>query len=942
MSITRYEVDIDLSQVEQARLSGSKKYFHQEIYQSLTTQVSTQIMKSERIQIDRLHLDISDTRSHDAILLNGMRGCGKTSILVNFPTYMKEANVDNRDCAKILFLDPVDPTLLNEKEDFLNIVLGQINACEEVRRARDKVRAEYDAYERTLEQVAEAMEGEQTLKERFGLDRLLSYQGGLEIATHAHAYFREVLRLTGKSLIVLPIDDVDMSLTHGFKVLEVVRKYLCSPHFLPIVSGDLTLYRELVVNHFSDELVKQSREETAKKKLREQAADLANEYLRKVFPIHNRHTVPTIEGYLHGRAPDGTPMTATVLSDAKHPLIELASLGHLVRAALNGRANGEEQSTIDVNLPTARQLIQFLKSLEESLSQMLANAQQQNRPVPLPFQSQPAAVDWWLRQDQKTAASFYTALSKYFSNAGEQKLQYLCEDLAGLNLPANQHGIELRKLTYLSLVRQARLNLPSDDDKRQNETYALYVPAEGGGWAKEQLARVPVALREEAIRTLTPLPAIEPADHHLIFTKGWKASGRDEQFLHDLLTHSDFYTSYQTTSLVFFGRFFELVTTSLMRDIDGKWLDNLLTRPPYYSIFDTSGTKTFDLDDDDAPLGADDDAEPAAASLLSRGDLDMIALSINQFRKDAKLGESAFVDLAVVHSLQSKYFNQLNLFKKAGHVGMGKKGIRKAVPQFQLLSELASRAMYSYWTALGSFELRELYFSPVPRIVHQNFASTAHIKLGSLKSNAAYTHNVKPFEDLADDAAWARPPMTKLLAEHPIFKMVRQYEGATAAAPQALVTIASGATADPAVVQPSAPAAVDAARRPKYYNALSRFVRSFFSVETFNRCVAASKQGNLEFIAEAVKSPLSQLGAFAESACQGDKTQAKVLLRRLGSSIRTRQFFNQRNGLDQLLLVVVLTADSQKIQLSNRAAMTSLLENLGMRKPFAEMVGRGI
>lgn len=941
MSVTRYEVEIDLSQVEQAKLQDNKQYFHQDIYASLLSQVTIQMVKSDLVKTDNQRDDINQTRSHDAILLNGARGCGKTSILVNFSNYMKKDLATGNAHAKILFLNPVDPTLLNEKEDFLNIVLGQINANEEVCKARDNARHDHaDVYEKTLEQLAEALEGEQTLKERYGLDRMLSYQGGLEITKHTHAFFREVLRLTGKSLIVLPIDDVDMSLEHGFKVLEVVRKYLCSPHFLPIVSGDLALYRELVVNSFSRALVESSRDQASQRTLRAQADDLATEYLRKVFPIHNRHTVPAIDGYLQGRAADGRILAANVRRHANNELIDLASLGHLVHAALNGRVNGEEQSAVEVNIPTARQLIQFLKSLEEVLCQMLARARQQNKPVPLPFQTRVQAVDWWQGQDKATAAGFYLALAKYFTHTQDLRLQYLCMDLARLNQSADQGAIELGKLTYLSLTRQIQLSL-GEKFERQNETYALFAPDEISDWTASQFERLPLALQKQNIYTMTALPAIEPIDRKLKFKREWKATTRQEQFLHDLLTHSDFYTSYQTAPLVFFGKFFELITTTLMRDIDGKWLQNLLSRPPYHSIFDTSGTKTFEFDDDEPSSDADDVSTQETNMLLTRAGLDELAELINRFRSEEGLDTIAFIDIAIIHSLQSKFFNQINLFKKAGYVSTGKKGIRRDVPEVQLLPALASRAMYTYWTALGSFELGELYFSTPPKIAHHNFASANQIALGNLHSKPAYTLNVKPFLDLESLPEGAHAPLTKLLARHPVFKVIDTYEEFIADAVRASVAAASELAENPEV-QGQLPVPDSSMRRPKYYNALSAITRTHFSTAAFDRCMKADRESRLQVITTAVKYFLSQLDGFALIACQTDQTEAANLLKRLGSYIKDKQFFGQNKALDQLLLVIFIAASVENVNIADRPEMIELMQRLGASKLTAAKIGRGI
>lgn len=55
------------------------------------------------------------------------------------------------------------------------------------------------------------------------------------------------------ALVVL-IDDVDMAFDKGFDVLEVVRKYLASPFLIPIVAGDMKLYKEIIETQFMEKV----------------------------------------------------------------------------------------------------------------------------------------------------------------------------------------------------------------------------------------------------------------------------------------------------------------------------------------------------------------------------------------------------------------------------------------------------------------------------------------------------------------------------------------------------------------------------------------------------------------------------------------------------------------------------------------------------------------
>ncbi len=750
-------VIIDLSKSEKASFDNNQHLFHRRIYERIANRVVDQLEKSTRAYSD-CSSTLNGSGSHDAILLHGDRGVGKTSMLFNLRPYMRASDAFAGKFREVLFLDPVDPTLLNDGEDFLSIVVSQINRNCAV---ADKIRAcrpeSVEAYYRALDELASALENEQLAHDRSGLDRLLSYQGGLEISQLSHRYFKEVLTLTGTKLIVLAVDDVDMSLDKGLHVLDVIRKFLCSPYILPLVSGHFELYDELMSNHFSEKLVNKHRSGDDQRKLQRDARELATEYLRKVFPVDRRHAVPTIERYFDGFSDDGNPCRAAVHIDGRE-LIDLKSLGHLVDAVLNGTVNGEENSRTRFRPATARQLLQFVRTIALPLKSILPDQA-------ISFDSLEKALAWWTGQSQDTVNSIASILGAYFEFDAPRE-SALCKDLARLNNASDSNTVQLTDLDYLNpAANMGTSNAP----ERDNENFPLYLNDDSEFAAQRK--HLPKELRESKVHSFAPMPAFEPIDRKLKFVQSYRLDnvGEDERFFVTLFSTTDFYTSYQTARLIFFGRFFELITTSLLRDIDEEWLWTLLARPPYLSILAANATKTYDWDEDFDEV--DEHGEAPATSLISPDYIRTLVEEINSFRREYLSDTPAFLDLALISAVQSKYFNQNNLFKKQGY-GKGKRKVRveRLVGNGRhLLAEIGLRAIYSYWSSMGSFEASKFYFGQAPRVSHTNF-SAFYSKTGeNLFPNPSYYLNIFPFVHLEKDGK-SKMPFSTALDDHPVFK----------------------------------------------------------------------------------------------------------------------------------------------------------------------------
>lgn len=271
-----------------------------------------QIMKSvedfrRQFNDDQRQSSISHRRHHDAILLSGARGTGKTTFLLSALHTLQNKKLD--DNYSFCVFEPVDPTLFGYNEHILFTLLSMIakavcrcrNHSETSRYCHSGVSDAWEAWEKQLKDLAKGLQtvGEQRedigsepspqknvwedaeylLEE--GIDKARS---SYELEYKLHSFINTSLKLLDKDAFVLGLDDVDTRPGIGWHVLEVLRRYLTTPQIIVIVSGNMELFQKLVerrqLKTFGLDF---SSNENALQKFSPQVTELTNQYLLKVL-----------------------------------------------------------------------------------------------------------------------------------------------------------------------------------------------------------------------------------------------------------------------------------------------------------------------------------------------------------------------------------------------------------------------------------------------------------------------------------------------------------------------------------------------------------------------------------------------------------------------------------------------------------------------------------
>ncbi|MDG3442868.1 hypothetical protein [Nitrospirillum amazonense] len=259
-------------------------------------------------------------RVHNAVLVNGSRGSGKTTFILNIFEDIRSSGDDG-----LMVLDIIDPTLVEGKENIIITIVAKIvKTCNEYynnRQVSPKGDDKYRSFQENWRELAGGLSllegvGSQSAYDaswddpqhvmNHGLERAHS---GTEFERRFHKFIRCALDFLGKSAFVLAFDDIDTKFEKGWPVLEMIRKYLTTPHVILLISGDFGLYSQLVRReqylNLGDSLLRHDRPHRnhhGEDSLTSWNADplvrmvdrLEEQYLQKVLKPENRITLATL------------------------------------------------------------------------------------------------------------------------------------------------------------------------------------------------------------------------------------------------------------------------------------------------------------------------------------------------------------------------------------------------------------------------------------------------------------------------------------------------------------------------------------------------------------------------------------------------------------------------------------------------------------------------
>lgn len=254
---------------------------------------------------------------NNIIAFVGERGSGKTTLVNEFRRILYGMNSEkkgnwlqhmNQSAAvdyyqnmsmNFLVLDPLDASLLEEKENIIELIWANMYDCFDRR-------AHQNNNMNNASQIKEIIQGFNEVYKDYRQICRQNQDDGVEVSvlnklknmsssTKIREIFGKLLQdyldfmlkeKVDRKYLVVTIDDLDMNLYKGFEILEQIHKYLSYPQIIVLLALDYEQASLLSETHFMKNMLMGDR--TQDTRVLRHARKLSYDYMLKVIPVNNR------------------------------------------------------------------------------------------------------------------------------------------------------------------------------------------------------------------------------------------------------------------------------------------------------------------------------------------------------------------------------------------------------------------------------------------------------------------------------------------------------------------------------------------------------------------------------------------------------------------------------------------------------------------------------
>ncbi|MCP4113940.1 MAG: hypothetical protein GY737_00790 [Desulfobacteraceae bacterium] len=741
LDVTKGDFDHDLELSELWQKNAQKRLI--DALEKTTRQAS--LYKSKRSKAPNLIQPL-----HDTIFVAAPRGAGKTVFLHNLEKMWEEREQKETRDADIYFCSTIDPTLLVDNDNFANVVIAHLynEVDNHIKTNQQDQKNAINNFYNDLSKLADSLSQTEYMSgEISGIDRIISYRSGIQLEKHFHKYVESCITILNSTAIALPIDDVDMSLNKAPDVLDVVRRLLSCPYIIPIVSGDESLYEPIIRNNFLNCGAPKNNDILES----DQAKNLTQDYMTKIFPSNLRVSLLPLDAII----------PTLWIKDDKDKEIQVAQYFELFQKKFCPWANGEEKSFDWPRPRNARELAQLCYLFPPSR-----------------INKEETTQDQWYEY-QLLADSSHNGTA-YLVAHSEQQLVHLRSN--------TEPTYPLRELPAFNVVKQAHLK---EIDWKQYSFYnvlkgamnSLKADTSNRNWLEAQKIFIS-EFTDPQNMIARPMPTVEFYSYKIsISIDKNNIEGPNTALLLALYTHYSYYgTSRQRSAQLFFGRAFELVTSSLLlaKPAEDKnsearkqyWKDfllGLLHKAPFHSVYSLAPTKTFDFKE---PKEKNPHKESGYSRIIEQpADLDKLAESIKKWELAHKEILEKAQEKGLTHLLiyvMNKVFTQLHCMRADGN--LKNDSLACSIKRFE----------YIMINAFASF------LKPAP-VVQQNIAADAQTATimsdKGMKQDASFRDNIAKYIGLKESTAkgiqWSEvegdftdsKSLLRAIWRHPVFEL---------------------------------------------------------------------------------------------------------------------------------------------------------------------------
>lgn len=247
--------------------------------------------------------DLED-RSLKTIAFCGGRGDGKTSCMKSVLDIIDKAQdtdspaynfIKNSACRQISSkrfnaLDVIDPAFFDDNHNVLEIIIGHLYNAYHMYSAKisnpdltqkNQLQTSFQEVKRSLFVLSAG--GYDSIND---LTELSVLSASITLHHQMETLIERYLKFIDKDVLIIPIDDMDLNMDHAYRMCEQIRKYLCIPRCVVMISLKIDqlekvvsyIYRKSIKNetYISDSEIH----------------EMAERYLNKLLPISSRIYMP--------------------------------------------------------------------------------------------------------------------------------------------------------------------------------------------------------------------------------------------------------------------------------------------------------------------------------------------------------------------------------------------------------------------------------------------------------------------------------------------------------------------------------------------------------------------------------------------------------------------------------------------------------------------------
>lgn len=230
----------------------------------------------------------------------GERGSGKTSCMRSI-VHLLENSKDSHLCNNVLknnffALDMIDPSFIDNDSNIIGVILAtlykkfldyskdkKVNEGERVKLAEAFAKVQHD-FSRMMNEKAVPEDD---------LEALSSLSAAIDLRASMHELIEKFMKFIGmqNSVLLIPVDDIDLHSNAATMMVEQIRKYLVLPNVLIVMALKIDQLAKLKRLQFS-------REYRDEKSLNDNELDeMVDRYITKLLPYNHRVYMPEATVY---------------------------------------------------------------------------------------------------------------------------------------------------------------------------------------------------------------------------------------------------------------------------------------------------------------------------------------------------------------------------------------------------------------------------------------------------------------------------------------------------------------------------------------------------------------------------------------------------------------------------------------------------------------------